>query len=57
MQNLGYPFPYVQGSDSIASAFGIKVYPTLVAVRNDTLLLRGTSYEVLSTFLKKLPFE
>lgn len=53
MEQYNYSFPVWQGSALIDSAFGIRVFPTIVAYRNDTILYKG-NMERLDDFLETL---
>lgn len=47
-----YTFPTVVGSDSMKAAFGVTAYPTVVLLRNDTILFEG-SIELVEAAIEK----
>lgn len=51
LKKYNYSFPVWKGNPEINEAFGVEVYPTIVAVHNNTLLFRG-NLGLLDKFLE-----
>lgn len=45
-KNKGFDFPVVIGMENMDSVFRIKSYPTVVVIRNDKIVFRGSVSEV-----------
>lgn len=50
MKRYDYSFQTLQGSDKIGDVFGFDIFPTIVAIKNDTVRYLG-SIELFDDFL------